>query len=156
MPAKSMADSADGFCSASAAFLPPRRRTSWWYTSTLSRFLTPRPSHSRIHPPFLLPCPLRPPSGISSLYPPLPSPAFHRSPLLRLPLLRLRSACRDPSIRSSLYLRVPFAWGSRKRMGLPSPPSSRFAPIQGNGLLLRGNTMPMKEGCVLRNRRSRR
>lgn len=31
MPAKSMADSADRFCSASAAFLPPRRRTSWWY-----------------------------------------------------------------------------------------------------------------------------
>lgn len=41
MPAKSMADSADRFCSASAAFLPPRRRTSWWYIVLPSRFLSP-------------------------------------------------------------------------------------------------------------------
>lgn len=147
MPAKSMADSADRFCSASAAFLPPRRRTSWWYiVPTLPRFLTPRPSRSRIHPPFLFPCPLRPSPSLplsvrlspARSLPPILLLSLCSSPAVVSLLLRVCAplpfcrvcvrVCRDPSICPSLYLRsrVPLASGSCKRMGLPSPPSSRF------------------------------
>lgn len=71
MPAKSMADSADRFCSASAAFLPPRRRTSWWYIVLPSRFLSPFPRY-RVSYPSL--CPF-----VLSLALPLLSPIFPMS-----------------------------------------------------------------------------
>jgi len=116
--------------------------------------LAPQPSHSRIHPPFLPPCPLRPLSGISSLYPPLPS--LSSALLARLPFLRLCSACRDPSIRPSLYLRSVLR---SVRLGIAQTDGitfSSFFAICANSrkwiIAMRQYGDNGDEGCVLRNR----
>lgn len=162
MPAKSMADSADRFCPASAAFLPLRRRTSWWYiASTLSRALP----HPPLLPlPFSLPCPRSLPArafilpscflalfvlslrhkfalSVSALRvlpfspPPLSlccSRAIVSLLLQRVPSSSFVSRATVFGLSRSIYLSIslspfvrsaPFALGSRKRMGLPSPSS---------------------------------
>lgn len=112
MPAKSMADSADRFCSASAAFLPPRRRTWWWYIVLPSRFLPPpSPPLSRYNIPYPSLCPLCPLSGISSL------PFSHTLPFSLPSLVLPASLCLSLlavtfGLSRSIYLSIspsPFA-----------------------------------------------
>lgn len=152
------------------------------HRSTLSRFLTPQPLSSPTRA-FILPSCFLALFVLSlslwckfalfvsfflslcvslsfSFFSSRPSSPFFSTLLLLLPSFRcvtVCSSCRDPSICPSLYLPscVPLASGCCKRMGLPSPPSSRFThPGKWiTSLWEEGkDTLTMKDAVRIRNR----